>query len=77
MPYARPEETARAALVAFKTPELYGLVDEPYVDGETGCRKGPFCYAGGAEAETYGEEGDAVAEGDAGVACRIGPGEHA
>lgn len=77
VPHACPEETARAALVALEAPEPHGLVDEPGVDGQAGCREGPLRHAGGAEAQAQRDEDDAVAERDARVARGVGPREHA
>lgn len=77
MPHARPEEAPRAALVAVVLPEAHRLTREPQVDGQAGRGKGPLGHAGGAERHADGDEDEAVAQGHARVARRVGPREHA
>ena len=76
MPHGGPEEAAGAAASAAQAPEAVGGVQKPEVDGGADGGKGPFGDAGGAQGDADGREEDAVAQGHAGVARRVGPGEH-
>ncbi|KAF1736941.1 hypothetical protein CRV24_002554 [Beauveria bassiana] len=77
MPDARPKEASGAALVAVVLPETHRLAREPEIHGQASHRKGPFGDARGAQGNANRDKDEAVSQGHARVARRVGPGEHA